>query len=98
MLTLISHAASDLDANGCLTAYNAAASYYNGLLKSALSDLGGSLSGADVVYLAVYDIKINLMTNLSQNGNPLSSLLFSLDSDQLDNTMQVRAWLEINPS
>jgi phospholipase/lecithinase/hemolysin len=68
MLTLIQHTASDLDANGCLYNYNNAATYYNGLLKTALTNLQGSLSGANVIYLGMYDIKYNLMTNLTQNG------------------------------
>jgi hypothetical protein len=74
MLTLIQHHNSDLDPNGCLYDYNDAAQYMNGLLKSALADLQNSLSGADVIYLGMYDIKYNLMTNLSQNGTPLSQL------------------------
>ncbi|CAM6125605.1 unnamed protein product [Calypogeia fissa] len=67
-LTLIPHAPTDLDANGCLIAYNNAAQFFNGLLKTALANLQTTLVGANVILLDMYQIKIDLLGNLTQNG------------------------------
>ncbi|BBN16543.1 hypothetical protein MPTK1_7g07250 [Marchantia polymorpha subsp. ruderalis] len=67
-LTLISHTEADLDANGCLRDYNDNAIYFNGLLKTALTDLQNELTGSTIVLLSTYDLKTDLFANATANG------------------------------
>lgn len=71
-LTLIPHTPADLDVNGCLSAYNGAAQFFNGLLKTALANLQTTLVGANVIMIDMYQIKADLLRNLTQNGNFLT--------------------------
>lgn len=71
-LTLISHTEADLDANGCLRDYNDNAIYFNGLLKTALTDLQNELTGSTIVLLSTYDLKTDLFANATANGEASS--------------------------
>ncbi|KGN58540.1 GDSL esterase/lipase At1g09390 [Cucumis sativus] len=65
--------ASDIDNHGCLQSFNNAAKEFNTQLRVACGELRSALTNATLVYVDVYAIKYDLITNSVSNGfeNPL---------------------------
>ncbi|XP_061345998.1 GDSL esterase/lipase At1g09390-like [Gastrolobium bilobum] len=63
----------ELDSFGCLSSYNAAARLFNQALLHLCQKLRTELSGATLVYVDIYAIKYDLITNATKYGfsNPL---------------------------
>ncbi|KAL3683305.1 hypothetical protein R1sor_001327 [Riccia sorocarpa] len=68
MLVLINHTPADLDANGCIIAYNDNSKFFNDQLSAALASLRADLKDINVSVFKTYDLKLDLVTNLTQNG------------------------------
>ncbi|KAG6552054.1 hypothetical protein Mapa_006360 [Marchantia paleacea] len=68
-LTLITHTAADVDANGCLVAYNDNAKWFNDQLIIALADLRANLTNVNLSMFNTYKLKMNLIeSNTTTNG------------------------------
>ncbi|XP_019422444.1 PREDICTED: GDSL esterase/lipase At1g09390-like isoform X2 [Lupinus angustifolius] len=63
----------DLDSFGCLSSYNSAARLFNGALQHLTQKLRNQLNGATIVYVDIYAIKYDIITNAAKYGfsNPL---------------------------
>ncbi|BBN15767.1 protein MpFUT [Marchantia polymorpha subsp. ruderalis] len=68
-LTLIPHTAADLDADGCLIAYNDNAKWFNEQLQIALADLRANLTNVNLSIFNTYKLKSELISaNTTTNG------------------------------
>ncbi|CAM6099026.1 unnamed protein product [Calypogeia fissa] len=67
-LTLITHNASDVDARGCLIAYNDVAVWFNIQFKASLDALRANLTDANIIFFSTYDLKMDIIANASQLG------------------------------
>ena len=68
----------DLDSLGCLSSYNSAARLFNEELLHSTQKLRSELKDATLVYVDIYTIKYDLITNAAKYGKskqPLSSHL-----------------------
>lgn len=59
---------SDLDAHGCLKTYNAAARRFNTLLSEACNQLRQRMVDATIVFVDMFTIKYDLVTNHTKHG------------------------------
>jgi hypothetical protein len=71
-LANVAHGPADVDANGCLTSFNAVVSGFNDLLRNRSFLLQTQLYGASVIYVDVYSIKYQLWANGAVNGRSAS--------------------------
>ncbi|KAK7259016.1 hypothetical protein RIF29_24610 [Crotalaria pallida] len=64
---------NDLDSFGCISSYNSAARLFNGALQHLSQKLRNELKDATIVYVDIYAIKYDLITNAAKYGfsNPL---------------------------
>lgn len=60
----------DLDSLGCLSSYNSAARLFNEALLHSSQKLRSELKDATLVYVDIYAIKYDLITNAAKYGNP----------------------------
>jgi len=60
----------DLDSFGCLSSYNSAARLFNEALYHSSQKLRTELKDATLVYVDIYAIKNDLITNATKYGNP----------------------------
>lgn len=60
----------DLDSLGCLSSYNSAARLFNEALNHLSQKLRIQLKDATLVYVDIYAIKYDLITNATKYGNP----------------------------
>lgn len=59
---------SDLDANGCLTTYNAVAKAFNGKLSESCGLLRNRMADATIVFTDLFAIKYDLVANHTRYG------------------------------
>ena len=60
----------DLDSFGCLSSYNSAARLFNDALNHLSQTLRTELKDATIVYVDIYAIKYDLITNATKYGKP----------------------------
>ncbi|GLU07203.1 hypothetical protein SLE2022_241690 [Rubroshorea leprosula] len=72
-LTVYGHNASELDENGCIQPLNDAAKMFNVQLRALCEELRSQMKNATIVYVDIYSIKFDLISNASKYGfqNPL---------------------------
>lgn len=63
----------DLDSKGCISSYNDAANIFNDELKRLSQDIKSELKDSNIVYVDIYSIKYDLISNATKYGfsNPL---------------------------
>lgn len=67
----------DLDLFGCLSSYNTAARLFNEALYHLTQKLRTELKDATLVYVDIYAIKHDLITNATKYGNPSNHFLIN---------------------
>lgn len=65
----------DLDSLGCLSSYNTAARLFNEALLHLSQKLRSELKDSTLVYVDIYGIKHDLITNAAKYGNPSKHFL-----------------------
>lgn len=65
----------DLDSFGCLSSYNSAARLFNEALQHLTQKLRNELKDATLVYVDIYAIKYDLITNAAKYGKPRKHFL-----------------------
>ena len=74
-LSMVKRSSNDLDPYGCLSSYNAAARVFNEGLRHLCDEMRSEMKDATIVYVDMYAIKYDLISNSTKYGKLMMKIL-----------------------